>query len=215
MPAVIGAWLVVALGAWTKARVEHSACARVAVIGSPEFANDLRDELRSAGVRAYDVIGWLGPDGPYRRGEGVTWLGSLEELRGAVLVNRVDLIVCAADRESGPGTAPGGSPWDRVAQACLDLRVRMIGANQFYEDRLGHIPIGTIDQAWYRYVLHPDFQSMGPFSKRLSDVFLATVIGILTLPLLALGALAVKLPTAVRPSTASVGWGSTGGSSRS
>ena len=91
-----------------------------------------------------------------------------------MLVNHVDLIVCAADRESGPGAAPGGSPWDRAAQACLDLPVRMIGANQFYEDLLGHIPIGTIDQAWYRYVLHPNFQSMEPLSKRIADVVLAS-----------------------------------------
>ncbi len=193
VPAVIGAWLVVALGGWTKARVEESARARVAVIGSPQFASDLREELRFAGVRAYEVIGWLGPEGPYERDDGVGWLGSLEQLRGAVLVNHVDLIVCAADRESGPGVARGNSPWDRTAQACLDLPVRMIGANQFYEDLLGHIPIGTIDQAWYRYVLHPNFQSMAPLSKRLSDIFLTTAIGVLTLPLLALGALAVKL----------------------
>ena len=193
VPAVIGSWLVVALGGWVKARVEDSAKAKVAVIGSPQFAADLRDEMRFAGVRAYEVIGWLGPEGPFRRDDEVAWLGSLEQLRGAVLVNHVDLIVCAADRESGPGAAPGGSPWDRAAQACLDLPVRMIGANQFYEDLLGHIPIGTIDQAWHRYVLHPNFQSMEPFSKRVTDVVLASLIGILTLPLLVAGAIAVKL----------------------
>ncbi len=69
----------------------------------------------------------------------------------------------------------------------------MIGANQFYEDLLGHIPIGTIDQAWYRYVLHPRFQSMAPASKRALDLVLAGDIGIVTLPLMAIAALSVKL----------------------
>ncbi|MEO8092134.1 MAG: exopolysaccharide biosynthesis polyprenyl glycosylphosphotransferase [bacterium] len=192
VPAVIGAWLVFALGGWTKARLEGSARARVAVIGSPQFASDLRGELRFAGVRAYEVIGWLGPEGPDQRGQGVSWLGSLDQMRGAVLVNHVDLFVCAADREPGPG-AGGGSPWDRAAQTCMSLPVRMIGANQFYEDLFGHTPVGTIDQAWYRYVLHPNFQSMAPLSKRLGDIVLATAIGVITLPLLALGALAIKL----------------------
>ena len=133
-----------------------------------------------------------------------------------MLVNHVDLIVCAADRESGPGAAPGGSPWDRAAQACLDLPVRMIGANQFYEDLLGHIPIGTIDQAWYRYVLHPNFQSMEPFSKRITDVVLASLIGIVTLPLLLAGRdrgqASGPRPGALPPARA---WASTASSSRS
>ena len=194
MAAVVGAWLVLALGAWTKGRVEESARARVAVIGSPEFADALRAELRASGVRSYQVIGWLGADGPDPgRGDGPTWLGTLDQLRGAVLVNRIDLLVCAPDRDAVPGTAPGAGPWELVAGACLDLPVRMIGANQFYEDLLGHVPIGTIDQAWYRYVLHPRFQSTSPTSKRVLDLVLATVIGVLTLPLLLAAVIAVKL----------------------
>ena len=112
-------------------------------------------------------------------------------MRGAVLVNNVDLIVVAADRESGPGAGPG--PWERVANACLDLPVRMIGANQFYEDLLGHIPLGTVDQAWYRYVLHPRFQSIEPPSKRILDLVLASAIGLVTAPVIAIAALLVKL----------------------
>jgi len=192
--AVVGAWLMLALGAWMKMRIERSASARVAVIGSPGFARDLRDELRMTGVRAYQVIGRFGSSGPYELdGAGPRWLGSLDEVRGAVLVNNVDLIVCAPDREAGPGADPGGGPWERVAEGCLDLPVRMIGANQFYEELLGHIPIGTIEQAWYRYVLHPRFQSTAPPSKRALDLVLAAVIGIVTAPALALAALAVKL----------------------
>ncbi len=192
--AIVGAWLMLALGAWMKTRVERSARARVAVIGSPRFAKDLRDELEATGVQAYEVIGWFGSDGPYgRRGDGPGWLGSLDQVRGAVLVNRVDLIVCAADRESSPGAGPGAGPWERVADACIDLPLRMIGANQLYEELLGHVPIGTIDQAWYRYVLHPRFQSVDPPSKRVLDLMLAAIIGTLTAPVLALAALAVKL----------------------
>ncbi len=192
--AMIGAWLMLALGAWSKTRIERSARARVAVIGSHRFADDLSAELRMTGVRAYEVIGWLGPEGPYREhGDGAPWLGSLDQIRGAVLVNDIDLIVCAADREAGPGAGPGAGPWERVADACLDLPVRMIGANQFYEDLLGHIPIGTIEQAWYRYVLHPRFQSVEPASKRVTDLVLAGLVGLLTAPLMVIAAIAVKL----------------------
>ena len=191
---LVGAWLVLALGAWVKSKVEEEARARVAVLGTPGFAADLRDELRDAGIEAYEVIGWMGTDAPVdNHARGPQWLGAIDQLRGAVLVHRIDLIVVAADRESAPGAAPGGGPWEQVAAACLDLPVRMIGANQFYEDLLGHVPIGTIDQAWYRYVLHPRFQSVEPVSKRILDLSLVALTGVVTLPLLALGALAVKL----------------------
>ena len=193
VPALAGCWLVLGLGAWTKSRVQRSARVRVAVIGSPRFAADLREELRFAGVYAYEVIGWLGPEGPHPAGDGPEWLGSLDQLRGSVLVNHIDLLVCAADKESVPGAGPGSSPWERAAQACLDLPVRMIGANNFYEDLLGHVPIGTIEQAWYRYVLHPNFQTAQRLSKRTFDVVLASLIGIVALPFVLLGAIAVKL----------------------
>ena len=172
--AIAGAWVMLGLGAWMKSQMERTSWARVAVIGSPRFAKDLRDELHMTGVRAYEVIGWFGSEGPYEQDRSsLSWLGSLDHVRGAVLVHNVDLIVVAADRESGPGSGPGAGPWERVANACLDLPVRMIGANQFYEDLLGHVPLGTIDQAWYRYVLHPRFQSIEPASKRALDLALA------------------------------------------
>ena len=76
------------------------------MIGSPQFAADLREELRVAGDHAYEVIGWLGPEGPSADGDGPEWLGSLEQLRGAVLVNHVDLIVV----RGGPGVRPWSGP---------------------------------------------------------------------------------------------------------
>ena len=192
--AIAGAWIMLGLGVWMKIRMEHTSWARVAVIGSPRFARDIRDELHMTGVRAYEVIGWFGPEGPFDRSDGSPrWLGSLDNVRGAVLVHKVDLIVVAADREAGPGAGAGTGPWERVADACLDLPVRMIGANQFYEDLLGHIPLGTIDQAWYRYILHPRFQSTDATSKRVLDLVLAVLIGFVAAPILALAALFVKL----------------------
>jgi exopolysaccharide biosynthesis polyprenyl glycosylphosphotransferase len=191
---VVGAWLVLSLGAWMKVRVELAARARVAVIGSPRLAADLRDELAAGRGRAYELIGWFGPEGPFDgHDDKLEWLGSVDQLRGAVLVNRIDLLVCAPDREGGSGSAPGEGIWERVASACSDLPVRMLGANQFYEDQLGHVPLGTIDQAWYRYVLHPRFQSTDPLSKRALDIVLASAIALVTWPLIVIAALAVKV----------------------
>ena len=188
---VLGSWLVMALGAWVKSRVENSLRARVAVIGSREFAADFVAELEAANVRTYDVVGWIGSTGPaeYRR---LRWLGTLDDVRASVLADRIDLIVC------GPhdGDAEGARIEDvsaRVADQCLDLPVRLIAANQLYEETFGHVPVGMIDAAWYRYIMHPRFRAAGPHSKRAFDLVLSTLIGLVFLPVLAVAAIAIKL----------------------
>ena len=72
-----GAWLVLALGAWIRVRLGDGLRARVAVIGSREFAADFAAELSAAGIEKYEVVGWVGGQGPadYRR---LRWLGPLD-----------------------------------------------------------------------------------------------------------------------------------------
>jgi exopolysaccharide biosynthesis polyprenyl glycosylphosphotransferase len=188
---VLGAWLVLALGAWIKARVDEGLRARVAVIGPRDFAVDLAAEIAAAGVRTYKVVGWIGPQGPaeYRR---MRWLGDLDDVRAAVVEEGIELLVCAppwADTE-------GDRIEDicaRVADECLDLPVRLIAANQLYEETFGHVPIGTIDAAWYRYIMHPNFRAASPTSKRIFDLVVGAMIGLLMLPFLVLAAVAIKL----------------------
>ena len=157
---VLGAWLVMALGAWIKARFGAGLRARVAVIGPREFASDFVAELEAANVRTYDVVGWISPSGPaeYRR---MRWLGTLDEVRESVIAENIDLLVCGP----GAGEAEGARIEDicaRVADDCLDLPVRLIAANQLYEEIFGHVPVGMIDAAWYRYIMHPRFRAVGP-----------------------------------------------------
>ncbi len=159
-----------ALGAWIKIRLEDGLEARIAVVGPREFAADFVAELEAAGVRTYDVVGWISPEGPaeYRR---MRWLGTLEDVRAAVIAESIDLIVCAP----GAGDAGGArleSICAQVADDCLDLPVRLIAANQLYEEIFGHVPVGMIDAAWYRYIMHPRFRAAGPYSKRAFDLVL-------------------------------------------
>ncbi|MQA75605.1 MAG: exopolysaccharide biosynthesis polyprenyl glycosylphosphotransferase [Solirubrobacterales bacterium] len=187
---VLGASLVLALGAWIKARIEPSLRARVAVIGSRDLAADLAAELDAAGVQSYDLIGWLGSDGP-PGDERMRRLGGLEEVREVVLARRIDLLICAPAPQLGSATV--GSLSASVAEQCLDLPVRLIAANELYEETFGHVPVGMIDAAWYRYIMHPRFRAAAPFSKRLFDLVLATLIGLACLPLVVAAAIAIKL----------------------
>ncbi len=58
--AVVAAWLVLALGAWIRYRVDEVASARVAVIGERSFALDLAREFDAADVRDHRLAGWIG-----------------------------------------------------------------------------------------------------------------------------------------------------------
>ena len=187
----LGSLLVLALGAWLRATFAESLRARVAVIGSREFAADFAAELEGAGIRIYDVVGWVGAGGPDRYRE-LRWLGDLEQVRRAVVEQHVELLVCAPS----PSDLGGDTDEDvcaKVAETCLDLPVRLIAANQLYEEALGHVPVGTIDAAWYRYIMHPRFRASAPLSKRIFDIFFATLIGVVLLPVTLAAAIAIKL----------------------
>jgi exopolysaccharide biosynthesis polyprenyl glycosylphosphotransferase len=187
--ALFGAWLVTALATWSRTVLERGLRARVAVIGPREFAADFAAELSAAGIGTYDVVGWIDHRGPGEYRE-MRWLGSLERLRAEVISERVDLIVIGPNQVD-PET--GGDIFGRIADECIDLPVRLIAANQLYEEVLGHVPVGMIDAAWYRYIMHPRFRASGPYSKRVFDLVFGSIIGLCFLPVLAIAALAIRL----------------------
>jgi exopolysaccharide biosynthesis polyprenyl glycosylphosphotransferase len=194
-PSVIGAWLVLALGAWITVHFQEGRPARVAVIGSAGFTSDLAAELRAAGIRGYEVVGWFGAAAPVEHSSGLECLGRLDGVRAAVIARRIELLVWARGEPSEQrGGADGGvDPCALIADACLDLPVRMIEASQLYEELLGHVPLGTIDSAWFRYMMHPRFRPTAPLWKRASDLAIVLPTAILALPFVAALAIAIKL----------------------
>jgi lipopolysaccharide/colanic/teichoic acid biosynthesis glycosyltransferase len=197
---VAGAWLIMALGAWVTTRFDDDRRARVAVIGSPGFASDLGEELEAAGVRAYEVIGWFGraapgPDTPGVLTGRLEYLGDLGEVRTAVLERRIELLVCGRTEpvDPDPGADPDRDPYALIADSCLDLPVRMLEANQLYEDLLGHVPLGTTDSAWFRYIMHPRFRPTSPLWKRCFDLANTAWMAIFVLPLIGIAGVAIKL----------------------
>jgi exopolysaccharide biosynthesis polyprenyl glycosylphosphotransferase len=187
--AVIGAWLVLAIGAWIRYRVDSVASARIAVIGDRSFALDLAREFAAAGIHDHSLAGWIGRPGD--AANGLVWLGSLREVRQIVLDQDIELLVCAPGDDLSE--VEERSVFETVADFCLDLPVKMIAANQLYEQLLGHVPMGTIDAAWFRYIMHPRFRAGSPVSKRVLDVAGSVLIGLLFAPFMLAGAIAIKL----------------------
>lgn len=190
-PIVVGAWLLLALGAWVKVRASEHMDARVAVIGSAGFARDLAAELVAADVNGYSVVGWVGPEAPNAGNASIGRLAPTAKLREAVLRYGIDLLVVAPP--DSPRAETERESYELAAGECVDLQVRMISANQLYEELLGHVPLGTIDAAWFRYIMHPRFTTTPGALGRAFDLVAGVVLSIIALPVLAAAAIAIKL----------------------
>ena len=59
LASLIAAWLATALALLATARLQRAVTVRLGVVGSAKLAQSLAKEVRSAGLRGYEVVGWL------------------------------------------------------------------------------------------------------------------------------------------------------------
>ncbi len=195
---LVGAWIVTAFAAAIKMRFESSRQIRIGVIGSPGLAIGLSEELRLAGIRSYVVVGWIDGDRPTADPAtgGPRRLGSFDQVREVVTRHSVDFLVHSSGTPASDEAEPRRSRleiFERVAESCLDLPVRLIEASQLYEDLLGHVPLGQSNAAWFQYLLHPRYRAGAPWSKRVFDLLVGSAMLLVMAPVLAAFAIAVKL----------------------
>jgi exopolysaccharide biosynthesis polyprenyl glycosylphosphotransferase len=173
------------MAGWLDSRFAADRPVWTAVIGSRSFAEKLASELADTGIHGYRVVGYIGEE-PSGSPERVPWLGSLEDVRGAVQRETIDLLVVAPQSRRL-------EIFEHAARECLDLPVRMIEATALYEELLGHVPIGTINSAWFQFIMHPRYSPSSPFSKRTLDLLVSGPMLLAAMPVMLLCALAVKL----------------------
>ncbi|MBW8059339.1 MAG: exopolysaccharide biosynthesis polyprenyl glycosylphosphotransferase [Solirubrobacterales bacterium] len=194
---IVGAWLVTAFAAWVTLRFDGARPVRIAIIGSPTLAVALAGELANAGVRAYSVVGWISDDRPTAEpgGGGPRRLGPLAQVGEVVERHSVDLLAHSnrPPGEDGDAYPPRLELFEQVAADCLDLPVRLIEVGQLYEELLGRVPIGQSNAAWFQYLLHPRYRAGSAFSKRLFDLLVGSFMLMLTAPVMAVCAVAIKL----------------------
>jgi exopolysaccharide biosynthesis polyprenyl glycosylphosphotransferase len=167
-------------------RVPASASTRIAVVGSARSADQLRRDLLASGVRDQQVVGVVAAASSDDMRGPVPVLGDMDALDEMLQAHEVDMLLI-------DGEASRIDVFDRLADTCLDLPVRVCELTQFYEDALGHVPVNEIGSAWFRYIMHPRFRSPDTAAKRALDLAVVVVAGIAFLPVLGVCALLIKL----------------------
>ncbi|MBA2240992.1 MAG: sugar transferase [Solirubrobacterales bacterium] len=193
---LLAAWLVLAVVLYVIHSIGRGLELRLAVLGSAGVASALRSELELARLSSHHVVGWIDFQGHPDAGEEAFGdaLGGLADVREVVIAERIDVVVFAL-RESGAEALGVSSieALEEISHLLLGTDVRMIGANNLYEELFGHVPLATMNAAWFQYVLHPRFRAGGSKQKRLLDLFVGLPMTLLALPVLAVAALAIKL----------------------
>jgi exopolysaccharide biosynthesis polyprenyl glycosylphosphotransferase len=185
MAALTAAITTSLLAGWLDARFEADRPVWTAVVGGQAFAEKLSSELADTGIHGYRVVGYVSEEPPSSPGR-VPWLGPLEDVRSVVQRETIDLLVVAPQSRRL-------EIFERAARECLDLPVRMIEATALYEDLLGHVPIGTINSAWFQFIMHPRYSPSSPFSKRTLDLLVSGPMLLVAAPIMLFCAIAVKL----------------------
>jgi exopolysaccharide biosynthesis polyprenyl glycosylphosphotransferase len=157
---------------------------RVAFVGSAAASTRLARDLQHADVRRFEFVGRIADDRDVSGG--LPPLGALGGLRAALVDARVDLLVVG-------GGVPRLKLFEEFADACLDLRVRMIELPELYEHALGYLPVSEINAAWFARIV--DGRSRPPVAwvKRALDLAMVGAVGVVALPVLALLAYLVHL----------------------
>lgn len=162
---------------------------RVLILGVEQDAVTIAREMLTRRESGYDVIGFIGDD-PAQVGQSLinpSVVGVMSDLEAVVSRHRPDRIVIALpDRR-------GRLPLDLLLKLKVRDGVMLDEADAFYENLTGKIGGERLRLGQLVFADASLWTRLYKRARRLMDVALAIVIGLLTAPLMLLTALAIKL----------------------
>jgi exopolysaccharide biosynthesis polyprenyl glycosylphosphotransferase len=157
---------------------------RIALVGPDVTAEAIASELRANDAR-YELVGRIAVGPGDRSRKETKTLGSLDRTAEIVVEHGIDLLVLSPE-------IPRLPVFETLAESCLMLPVRLVDLNSFCERVFGHVPVRSINGAWFQYLMHPRFRQKAPAAKRVLDLMVAGAVALAFLPLLALAALLIR-----------------------
>lgn len=158
---------------------------RIALLGGSELAVALAQELTDHRFAGH-LVGYIGERCADPLPGGDCHLGTEGELSAVLQRNQIDLLLVSSEEARR-------AAFELLAADCLDLNVHVLELVSFYEDTFGLTPLAAIEPCWLESVLHPNYRQATPRRKRIFDLAVSTVVGLLVLPLIAILAVLVRL----------------------
>ncbi|MFI7544843.1 exopolysaccharide biosynthesis polyprenyl glycosylphosphotransferase [Actinoplanes sp. NPDC049599] len=158
---------------------------RIALLGNSELVTTLAKEL-AVRASAGHIVGYVGERSadPLQRND--YHLGPESELPAIINRSGIDLLLVSSEEARR-------SVFELFSADCLDLKVRVLELASFCEDTFGLSPLAAIEPRWLESVLHPSYRQGTPRSKRVFDVVVSLVAGLIAVPVLLLLVILVKL----------------------
>jgi exopolysaccharide biosynthesis polyprenyl glycosylphosphotransferase len=170
--------------AWELAvRRARVATTRVLVVGPPEFAAMISDEIERSPGSPFKLLGAISRR-PNRNAGKAHLLGGMSSLGATVESLRPDLVVLADPKAYAAAL-------DRLLDVG-DKRLRVISYASFFEHAFGRVPVKQLSSAWFMSVLHLRHNSYAGITKRTFDIALALVGCVLAAPFMLLIAALVR-----------------------
>ncbi|MGW4948420.1 exopolysaccharide biosynthesis polyprenyl glycosylphosphotransferase [Actinoplanes sp. NPDC004185] len=149
---------------------------RIALFGDSDLAATLAREL-ALQPAAGQIVGYVAERSANLLQSDNHHLGSKSELPAIIEANGIDLLLVTSEETRR-------SVFALLAAGCLDLKVRVLSLASFYEDTFGLTPLAAIEPCWLESVLHPSYRQEIPRSKRIFDVVVSLVAGLVAVPVL-------------------------------
>ncbi len=113
-------------------------------------------------------------------------LGTIDQIEQICLEHQVDEVVVGRVASKNPQTV------DRALR-CLKIGCRVTNLSTFYEDVLSEVPASLLEPHWFLFADFKHYHEAQLIMKRATDIILAVIGLILTLPFWPLVALLIKL----------------------
>ena len=153
---------------------------RVLVVGTSSSADAVADAISFEGHPPFTVVGAV-DDQP----EDTARLGSVAELSRIIDEQRPDLIVLT-DTESS------NSALDRLLAEPAN-GIKVVGHAHFFDHAFGRIPLEDLTPTWFMSIFHLWQRPYTRFAKRTFDIVCASIVLVLTAPLMLVIAGLVRL----------------------
>jgi len=164
---------------------------KVLVVGTGVSAETVASVINKHGKGTYDLVGFIEDNLRLNsKTEIGSWsiLGNIRDLQSIVRQHKITTIVVALNGNVDASVL-------ELLINCLELGVEIVPMNVMYEQLTGRIPVYHVDNEWYVAlpVNHPLTKTLNIITKRLFDIFFASLGILIMLPLFPLLALAIYI----------------------